>query len=153
MPGLTPEQRRDNFEPIYFGFTEEQALREASRCLECGCHDYYDCRLIRYANAFDIDPERFAGEMHKREDVTVASEVIVHNPDKCVLCGLCYRICDQEVGKTFLGLYNRGFSTVVNPMVPDEARTFCASCLKCVEACPTGAMKSIPAVERVTQIL
>ncbi|MBP3893926.1 MAG: FAD-dependent oxidoreductase [Atopobiaceae bacterium] len=153
MPGLTPEQRRDNFEPIYFGFSEEQALREASRCLECGCHDYFDCRLIRYANAFDIDPERFAGEMHDREDVPVASEVIIHDPDKCVLCGLCYRICDQEVGKTFLGLYNRGFSTVVNPMVPDEARTFCASCLKCVEACPTGAMKSVPAVERVTQIL
>lgn len=153
MPGLTPEQRRDNFEPIYFGFTEEQARREASRCLECGCHDYYDCRLIRYANAFELDPERFVGEMHHRAEVPVATEVIVHNPDKCVLCGLCYRICDQEVGKTFLGLYNRGFSTVVNPMVPDEARAFCASCLKCVEACPTGAMQSVPAVERVTQIL
>ncbi|MBR3157949.1 MAG: FAD-dependent oxidoreductase [Atopobiaceae bacterium] len=153
MPGLTPEQRRDNFDPVYFGFTEEQARREASRCLECGCHDYYDCRLIRYANAFDIDPEHFAGEMHKRADVPVVSEVIVHNPDKCVLCGLCYRICDQEVGKTFLGLYNRGFSTVINPIVPDEARAFCASCLKCVEACPTGAMQSMPAVERVTRIL
>jgi NADH dehydrogenase/NADH:ubiquinone oxidoreductase subunit G len=62
-------------------------------------------------------------------------------------------MCDQEVGKTFLGLYNRGFSTVVNPMVPKEAREFCATCLKCVEACPTGAMKSVPAVERVTQIV
>ncbi|MBR3327437.1 MAG: FAD-dependent oxidoreductase [Atopobiaceae bacterium] len=153
MPGLSPEERRNNFEPIYFGFTEEQAQREASRCLECGCHDYYDCRLIRFANAFDVDPERFAGVMHKREDVPVATDIIIHDPDKCVLCGLCYRICDQEVGKTFLGLYNRGFSTVVNPMVPDEARTFCASCLKCVSACPTGAMKSIPAVTRETRIV
>ena len=84
---------------------------------------------------------------------SVVSEVIVHDPDKCVLCGLCYRTCDQVVGKTFLGLYNRGFSTVVNPMVPDEARTFCASCLKCVEACPTGAMRSFPAVERKAHIL
>ena len=153
MPGLTPEERRDNFEPIYFGFTEEQAQREASRCLECGCHDYYDCRLIRFANWYDVEPEKFAGEVHSRPFATVADEVIVHNPDKCVLCGLCYRICDQEVGKTFLGLYNRGFSTVVNPMVPEEARTFCASCLKCVEACPTGAMRSFPAVERMTCIV
>ena len=153
MPGLAPEERRCNFEPVYFGFSEEQALREASRCLECGCHDYYDCRLIKFANMFDVDPARFAGEMHDREDVQVAGEVITHDPDKCVLCGLCYRICDQEVGKTFLGLYNRGFSTVVNPMVPEEARTFCASCLKCVEACPTGAMRSVPAVTRETQIV
>ncbi|MBQ6491489.1 MAG: FAD-dependent oxidoreductase [Atopobiaceae bacterium] len=153
MPGLAPEERRSNFEPVYFGFSEEQALREASRCLECGCHDYYDCRLIKFANMFDVDPARFAGEMHDREDVQVAGEVITHDPDKCVLCGLCYRICDQEVGKTFLGLYNRGFSTVVNPMVPEEARTFCASCLKCVEACPTGAMRSVPAVTRETQIV
>jgi len=153
MPGLAPEERRCNFEPVYFGFSEEQALREASRCLECGCHDYYDCRLIKFANMFDVDPARFAGEMHDREDVQVAGEVITHDPDKCVLCGLCYRICDQEVGKTFLGLYNRGFATTVNPMVPDEAREFCASCLKCVEACPTGAMKSVPAVERKACIL
>ena len=153
MPGLAPEERRCNFEPVYFGFSEEQALREASRCLECGCHDYYDCRLIKFANMFDVDPARFAGEMHDREDVQVAGEVITHDPDKCVLCGLCYRICDQEVGKTFLGLYNRGFSTVDNPMVPEEARTFCASCLKCVEACPTGAMRSVPAVTRETQIV
>ncbi len=148
MPGLTPEERRNNFEPIYFGFTEEQAQREASRCLECGCHDYYDCRLIRFANHYDVDPAKFAGEPRIREDVPVVSELIVHDPDKCVLCGLCYRTCEQVAGKTFLGLYNRGFSTVVNPMVPEEARTFCASCLKCVEACPTGAMRSYPAVER-----
>jgi len=153
MPGLTPEERRNNFEPIYFGFTEEQAQREASRCLECGCHDYYDCRLIRFANLFDVHPEQFAGEKRDHEDVDVVRNVIIHDPNKCVLCGLCYRICDQEVGKTFLGLYNRGFSTVVNPMVPEEARTFCASCLKCVAACPTGAMKSVPAVERVTKIV
>ena len=148
MPGLSPEGRRDNFEPIYFGFTEEQALREASRCLECGCHDYYDCRLIRFANWFDVDPSKFAGEMHEREDKDVVSEVIIHDPDKCVLCGLCYRVCDQEVGKTFLGLYNRGFSTEINPMVPKEAQSFCAGCLKCVESCPTGAMRSFPAVQR-----
>jgi formate dehydrogenase major subunit len=153
MPGLTPEQRRDNFEPIYFGFTEEQALREASRCLECGCHDYYDCRLIRFANWYDVKPEKFAGEVHHRAEVPVASEVIVHNPDKCVLCGLCYRTCDQVAGKSFLGLYNRGFSTVVNPMVPEEARTFCASCLKCVAACPTGALQSFPAVEREVHLV
>ena len=152
MPGLSPEERRDNFDPIYFGLTEEQAVREAGRCLECGCHDYYDCRLIRYANLFDIVPDRFAGERHQRDEMDVVPDLISHDPDKCVLCGLCYRMCDQVVGKTYIGLYNRGFSTVVNPMVPEGAREFCASCMKCVSACPTGAMRGTPAVERVTQL-
>lgn len=149
MPGLSPEERRDNFKPVYFGFTEEQAKKEASRCLECGCHDYYDCKLIRYANWYEMHPEQYPGEIHNRPDIDVAAECISHNPDKCVLCGLCYRTCEQVAKKTYLGLYNRGFDTTVNPMVPAaEQKSYCKSCMKCVEVCPTGAMKSAFPVTR-----
>jgi len=150
MPGLSPEERKDNFKPIYFGFTEEQAQKEAKRCLECGCHDYYDCQLIKYSNWYDVHPEKYPGEVHKRPTVPVTN-FISHNPDKCILCGLCYRTCSQVVGKTFIGLYHRGFATTINPMVPkEEAASFCRTCLKCVEVCPTGAMKSeIPVARKV----
>lgn len=153
MPGLSPEERKNNFEPIYFGFTEEQAIAEAKRCLECGCHDYFDCRLIHYANTFpDIDPDKYAGEVHHRPDKEV-TPLISHDPDKCILCGLCYRTCDQVAGKTLIGLYNRGFATEVNPMVTEADREFCKTCMKCVEVCPTGAMKAEVPVKRVTEIL
>ena len=37
---LTAAQRKDNFsEVVYDGLTEEQAIAESSRCLECGCHE------------------------------------------------------------------------------------------------------------------
>ena len=63
IPQLSPEERKDNFsEVIPEGFTEEQAVAEASRCLECGCHDYFECKLIDFANQYDVHPERFAGE-------------------------------------------------------------------------------------------
>jgi glutamate synthase (NADPH/NADH) small chain len=40
MAELEPEQRRDNFNEIVSGFTAEQAIAEASRCVQCGmCHD------------------------------------------------------------------------------------------------------------------
>ena len=42
IPQLSAEERKDNFsEVIPCGFTEEQAVAEASRCLECGCQDVY----------------------------------------------------------------------------------------------------------------
>ena len=149
MPGLSPEERRDNFDPVYFGFTDEQAEAEAKRCLECGCHDYYDCRLISYANWYDVEPEKYPGEVHNRDDINV-TDVISHNPDKCVLCGLCYRTCAETAGKNFIGLYNRGFGTIINAMVPNDAATFCKDCLKCVSICPTGAMKSeVPTIRKV----
>ena len=30
-------------------------MAEAKRCLECGCHDYFDCKLIRFANLLRTD--------------------------------------------------------------------------------------------------
>ena len=52
-----------------------------------------------------------------------------------------------------IGLYNRGFATEVNPMVTEADREFCQTCMKCVEVCPTGAMKAEVPVKRVTEIL
>ncbi|MCP4076413.1 MAG: FAD-dependent oxidoreductase [Gammaproteobacteria bacterium] len=40
MAELEPENRIDNFDEIVDGFTPEQAVLEASRCVQCGmCHD------------------------------------------------------------------------------------------------------------------
>ena len=40
MGEMAPEERVDNFDEIVNGFTPEQAVLEASRCVQCGmCHD------------------------------------------------------------------------------------------------------------------
>lgn len=150
MPQLSAEDRKTNFKEVSLGFSEDAAKKEALRCLECGCHDYYECKLISYANQYDVNPARFAGEKHQRNEENVNS-LISRNTDKCILCGLCVRVCEEAMGKTNLGLIGRGFHTIVSPEfgLPLEESN-CMFCGQCVTVCPTGALREKePVVKRV----
>ncbi len=141
MSHMTPADRKINFKEVNFGFSEEQAKREAMRCLECGCHDYYECKLISYANDYNVNPSRFAGEKHHRNTEN-ANDLISRNTDKCILCGLCVRVCEEVMGKAAIGLIGRGFNTIVEPELNKNlADTECISCGQCVALCPTGALR------------
>ena len=146
---LTPAERKDNFsEVVYDGLTDEQAIAEASRCLECGCHDYFECKLIDYANQYDVEPERFAGDKNMVEFVD-DHPFIVRDPNKCILCGLCVRVCDEVMGVGALGLVNRGFDTVVKPNLEKPlAESGCESCGQCVSVCPVGALQERQTVQK-----
>lgn len=154
MPHMTPADRKTNFKEVNFGFTEEMAKKEANRCLECGCHDYFECKLISYANDYDVKPSRFAGEKHNRNQEN-ANDLIARNTDKCILCGLCVRVCEEVMGKSAIGLINRGFNTLVEPELSKPLKeTDCIACGQCVALCPTGALrektsfsKSVPVKE------
>ncbi len=136
-----PSYRRGNFDAVINGFTDEQARAEAARCLECGCHDFEDCKLIKHANLYEIHPERFDGK--KRMTASEKKLVTIErNQGKCILCGLCVRVCDEVAGKGLLGLVGRGFGTEIKPEFRNsDAISGCADCHKCVDACPTGALK------------
>ncbi len=136
-----PGYRKGNFDAVINGFTDEQARAEAMRCLECGCHDFEDCKLIKHANLYEIHPERFEGKKRMTASETKLVS-IERNQGKCILCGLCVRVCDEVAGKGLLGLVGRGFGTEVKPEFRGtDAIAGCASCLKYAYACPTGALK------------
>jgi NADPH-dependent glutamate synthase beta subunit-like oxidoreductase/dihydroorotate dehydrogenase len=75
------QQRRGDFEPYTPALSEEDAVREASRCLGCGCG--VGCGLCaRICCSFAISRE---GEDRFRID-----------EEKCVACGMCFRRCPNQ---------------------------------------------------------
>lgn len=135
------KDRKDHFLEITEGFNEEQAKAEAQRCLECGCQKFHECKLIDYANIYNVEPERFEGEkvILPIED---SHPYILRDMNKCILCGLCVRTCDEVMGVGALGLVTRGFDTQVQPALGQGLEeTSCISCGQCVSACPTGALQ------------
>ena len=155
---LAPEVRRESFDEVSLGFTEEQAQQEASRCLECGCREYYKCKLLSVAQRYEIHPERFKGEM-PQQYTRDANAFIERNTAKCILCGLCVRSCREVMDIHALGLMGRGFTTEVSPAfaLPLD-QTKCTNCGLCVQLCPTGALterstlkKQVPLNEDCTE--
>ena len=143
MPTRPADERNKDFGEVNLGITREDAINEAKRCLSCGCHDYGNCKLIKYADDYCVDCKKYAGENHPSFTETKL-QVIERNQNKCILCSLCVRECEDTAKKGILGLVGRGFDTVIKPEFRDsEVIKNCLNCRKCVEACPTGSLRFI----------
>ncbi len=135
-----PLERRGDFRLVKQVFTADKARAEASRCMECGCLDYYQCSLIQYAREYEVQPQRWQG-MAKKVRPVEEHPFMFRDANKCILCGLCVRMCDEIIGAAALGLVERGFDTVVEPeMGVALSQTSCINCGQCVAVCPTGAL-------------
>lgn len=140
MPVLDPADRM-NFTEVELGYAnEEVAKHETSRCLECGCVEYFTCDLKKHATTYNAEQKRFEGDFNAFE-VDFSHRFIEIDNNKCILCSRCIRICREVVGASALGLVNRGFQTYVAPAMGKSLNdTPCESCGMCISACPTAAI-------------
>ncbi|MBZ5638724.1 MAG: FAD-dependent oxidoreductase [Acidobacteriia bacterium] len=148
MPLLSVEDRVRGFMEVEQGYTPEDVEKEARRCLECGCTALFECDLRRYATEYGVDISRFLGEATQHK-VDTSHPLIELDPNKCILCGRCVRICSEVVGVSAYGYLQRGFSTVVRPAMGGSLlETDCVTCGLCIGTCPTGAIaQKIPLVK------
>ena len=66
---------------------------------------------------------------------------MLRDPNKCILCGDCVRVCEEMQGMGILNFAYRGSSAQVMPAFDRKmAQTKCVSCGQCAAVCPTGAI-------------
>ncbi|MBF0154040.1 MAG: FAD-dependent oxidoreductase [Magnetococcales bacterium] len=138
-----PEKRLTNaggWAPINIGLDQAQAMAEASRCILCGCAARFDCDLRHYATAYGATEKRLEGD--KRSYVVDSRHpLITIEPDKCITCASCVRMCSEVRDVHALSFINRGFGTRIGPTFDDPLhKTGCDSCGMCVDLCPTGTL-------------
>ena len=59
--------------------------------------------------------------------------------EKCILCGLCVRICEERMGVNAIDFVNRGYRRKVSTPF-DQYSEICVTCGACQSVCPTGAI-------------
>ena len=104
------------------------------------CEKSGACRLQELAHQSGIRSVRFQDTREPAEPDT-SSPAIVRNPNKCILCGDCVRICEELQGVNIIDFVNRGSQARVAPAFGRLlSETKCVSCGQCAAVCPVGAI-------------
>ena len=113
----------------------------AAHCRDCTtCMKSGECVLQDLAHKMGVREVRFEDYKEFRP-IDYSSPSIVRDPNKCILCGNCVRVCSEIQGVGVLGFAHRGTDAEVIPAFNKKlSQTHCVSCGQCRVYCPTGAL-------------
>jgi NADH-quinone oxidoreductase chain G len=106
--------------------------------LDCPvCDKAGDCKLQDLVYEYELTENRFQ-DTKFTNPVDHKSPLIERNTNRCVLCGMCARVCDEVVGVSAISFVNRGFDTVIGTNFDRVLN--CEFCGECINICPVGAL-------------
>lgn len=116
VPTIEPEERLEHPEKVVeLGYTKEQAMREASRCLDCGvtpvfdgtrcvlcggCVDVCPTQCLKLVSLASLDPTDELFHVIDRQlggDIGLdENSAILKDEDRCIRCSLCAIRCPVD---------------------------------------------------------
>jgi len=127
--------------------TESEEIEKAQRAmgefllanhpLDCPvCDRGGECELQEVIFDWGDVEERFT-ERKNAQPEKYLSPIVANDPQRCILCKRCTRVCDEWMGEDAIEAGNRGVSTVIGTY---GGWLNCSQCGNCIEVCPTGTL-------------
>lgn len=120
-------------------------------CLYCVRNK--NCELQSLAKEHHVVERRIRGEKNSFK-MDHSGRSIVRDPEKCILCGRCVRICEETMGVSAIDFINRGSKTLIGTTFNRGLNTSsCVNCGQCIMVCPTGALSEKINIDEVQSAL
>jgi NADH-quinone oxidoreductase subunit G len=127
--------------------TESEEVEKAQRAmgefllanhpLDCPvCDRGGECELQEVIFDWGDVEERFSEKKNAAPEKYL-SPVVANDPQRCILCKRCTRVCHEWMGEDVIEAGNRGVNTVIGTY---GGWLNCSQCGNCVEVCPTGTL-------------
>jgi formate dehydrogenase major subunit len=149
---FTPDSRKSTFDESSKTWDIDTTMAEAVRCLACGCTERYGCDLRDFASEYGVKFDHLLPVTHLPIDEN--HPIISRDPGKCILCGLCLKVCREMEGVSALSFYEANNILTIGP---NDHRpldlTTCVACGHCATICPTGALTLKPVLPQVYRAL
>lgn len=112
-----------------------------------------ECNLQELARELNVRQRRYSG-LKNQDMVDLANPSLVRDPEKCILCGKCVRICEEVQSVAAIDFSGRGsqsrISTAFNQALNVSS---CVNCGQCIRVCPTGALREQSDIKKVEDAL
>ncbi|MFB3880459.1 MAG: NADH-dependent [FeFe] hydrogenase, group A6 [Armatimonadota bacterium] len=119
-------------------------------CLSCGRNQ--NCELQQLTKDLGVGEPQFTGD--RTLCPVDESSFVLRDPEKCVLCRRCTRVCRQVQSIGAIGTAKRGWETRIGPAFEQPISDIeCVYCGQCISYCPTGALRERDAVADVWRAL
>ena len=113
------------------------------------CAKSATCKLLDLSRRLGVRQTRYK-PLRSPAPVDNTGPSLVRDPNKCVLCGDCVRMCSEIQGIGAIDFVHRGAKAAVAPAFGKNLEQVeCVYCGQCAAVCPTSAIMPKPALDGV----